>query len=178
MRGKDSAVFRCLDKINSAFLALEQFLLVIITIGLCAVIFIEVLCRYVLFTPTAWSEELARYFFIVLTFVGAAYACCHHDHIEIDIINQILEKIPAVKNTDHAKKMVNVVANIVTIIFLVVFSVIFWKYMLQIKKLNLLSPTMHLPMFWVYFTVFLGGAMSIFHLLYLVLRDLFQKDAE
>ncbi len=177
MREKNSIVFRCLKRINELILTLEKILLVIITIGLCAVIFIEVLCRYVFFTPTAWSEELARYLFIVMTFIGAAYACGHHDHIEIDIVNQILEKSPAVKDTAHAKKIVDVVANVATIVFLIVFSFIFWKYMLQIRKLNLLSPTMHLPMFWIYFMVFLGSAMSILHLIYLVLCDLFQKDA-
>ena len=177
MNDKNNGFFDFLKKINGFILTLEEILLVIITVGLCAVIFIEVLCRYILFTPTAWSEELARYLFIILTFIGAAYTCGHHDHIEIDIINQVLEKIPAIKDTARAKRMVDVVANITTIIFLVVFNSIFWGYMAQIRKLNLLSPTMHLPMFWIYFTVYLGGVLSIVHLIYLVLCDLFQADA-
>lgn len=177
MNSESKSLFDILKKINGLILTLEEILLVIITVGLCVVIFIEVLCRYIFFTPTAWSEELARYLFIILTFIGAAYACGHHDHIEIDIINQVLEKIPAIRDTARAKKMVDVVANITTIIFLAVFNSIFWGYMMQINKLNLLSPTMHLPMFWIYFAVFLGGALSILHLIYLVLRDLFQKDA-
>lgn len=177
MNSENKLFWKILKKGNDFILTLEEILLVIITVGLCAVIFIEVLCRYIFFTPTAWSEELARYLFIVLTFIGAAYACGHHDHIEIDIINQVLEKIPAVKNQARAKKTVDIVANITTVVFLAVFNFIFWGYMMQIQKLNLLSPTMHLPMFWIYFTVFLGGVLSILHLIYLVLRDLFQKDA-
>lgn len=177
MSSENKSLFDVLKKINDFIMTLEEILLVIITVGLCAVIFVEVLCRYIFFTPTAWSEELARYLFIILTFIGAAYACGCHDHIEIDIINQVLEKIPAIKDTARAKKMVDVVANITTIIFLIIFNIIFWGYMMQIKMLNLLSPTMHLPMFWIYFTVFLGGALSILHLIYLVLRDLFHKGA-
>ena len=48
-------------------------------------IFIEVICRLYFLIPTAWSEELARYFVYTFVFIGAAYAYARHEHIEIDI---------------------------------------------------------------------------------------------
>lgn len=174
----NSKLFKILDKVNRAILLMEEVLLTIAMIGLCGVIFIEVLCRYIFFISTAWSEELARYLFIALTFIGGAYACATYEHIEIDIINQVLERIPAVKNKKRAKKLVDLIGNVMTIVFLVAFNVIFYGYMMQIKKIGLLSPTMHMPMIWIYFIVFLGGVLSILHLLYIILCSLFKKDAE
>ena len=47
--------------VNNFSLKIEEIILIVITIGLSAVIFIEVICRYIFLIPTAWSEELARY---------------------------------------------------------------------------------------------------------------------
>lgn len=176
MNDQNQGIFKVLGKINVALLTIEEIILVIITVGLCVVITVEVVCRYLLYMSTAWSEELARYLFIMLTFVGAAYACARREHIEIDIINQVLEKIPAIKNPANAKRIVNLVGDVTTIIFLLVFNSIFGSYMGQIGDLGLLSATMKIPMVWVYAMVYLGGVLSILHLVYLVICNLFKRE--
>ncbi len=178
MKKSDGKILSVLTKINNFILSIEEILLVVITVGLCLVIFVEVLARYIFFTSTAWAEELARYLFIILTFIGAAYACAHHDHIEIDIINQVLEKIPAIKDKKKSQKIVDIIGNVTTIIFLLIFNSIFGNYIAQINKIGLLSPTMQIPMVWIYASVYLGGVLSIIHLIYLVIRDLSGAKSE
>ena len=175
MSSERNGIFKVLGTINDVLLRIEEVILVVLTVGLCGVITIEVVCRYVLAVSTAWSEELARYLFIMLTFIGAAYACARREHIEIDIINQVLEKVPAIKHPDTAKRIINIIADISTIIFLVIFNSIFGDYMAQIAKLGLESATMHLPMVWVYSLVYLGGLLSILHLAYLAICGIFNK---
>lgn len=168
--------FKILDTANSAILKVEEFLLGIITIALVAAIFIEVLCRYVFMISTAWSEELARYLFIMLTFIGSSYAYYMHDHIEIDILNQIVKSSKRITNKDKVTKVIGIVGNVSTMIFLVVFNNIFWNYLMQINKKGLLSPTMHVPMVLIYSFVWIGGTLTIIHGLYMLLCDLFRRE--
>lgn len=168
--------FKILDTANSAILKVEEFLLGLITIALVAAIFIEVLCRYVFMISTAWSEELARYLFIMLTFIGSSYAYYMHDHIEIDILNQVVRSSKKIKNKDMVTKIIGIVGNISTMIFLVVFNNIFWNYLMQINKKGLLSPTMHVPMVLIYSFVWIGGTLTIIHGIYMLLCDLFRNE--
>lgn len=47
-------------------------------------IFIQVIMRYVFQNSLSWSEELARYCFVWLIYIGAAYGCKKMQHIKID----------------------------------------------------------------------------------------------
>jgi len=49
-------------------------------------IMLQVFCRFVLGNPLSWSEELARYAFVWITFLGAAVAYRHGAHIVVDTV--------------------------------------------------------------------------------------------
>ena len=158
--------------VNNFSLKIEEIILIVITIGLSAVIFIEVICRYIFLIPTAWSEELARYLFILLSFIGAAYAYARHEHIEIDILNQIIQSSKKIHNKEKVKLLINMVGNISTMIFLLFFNQILWNFAMQINQLGQTSPTMRIPMVYVYLIAFLGGALSIVHCIYNLCCDI------
>ena len=69
-----STLFQGAKRLNNVLLGIETFFMALITIALVAAIFIEVICRYFLFISAAWAEELTRYLFIWLTYIGSAYA--------------------------------------------------------------------------------------------------------
>ncbi len=52
----------------------------------CVVIVQEVVRRFVLNYSSAWGEEAARYAFIYLGWIGAAYAVRERAHIRFDIV--------------------------------------------------------------------------------------------
>ena len=68
-----SKFFQQATWVNNKLLGIETFLMALITIALVAAIFIEVVCRYFLFISAAWAEELTRYLFIWLSYIGSAY---------------------------------------------------------------------------------------------------------
>lgn len=51
---------------------------------------VQVLFRYVLDNPLSWSEELARYAFVWITFLGAAVAYRHRGHIVVDMMLHLI----------------------------------------------------------------------------------------
>ena len=52
----------------------------------------QVFTRYLFGITFAWNEEMARYTFVWLTFIGAAYARKQKAHIRIEIVYEIINK--------------------------------------------------------------------------------------
>lgn len=69
---------------------LERWLLLFLYAYIVAVIFIEVVRRFVFSYSSVWGEETARYAFVYLVWIGAAAAVRERAHIRIDIIFQFL----------------------------------------------------------------------------------------
>lgn len=171
----NKSAFTVLKGGNDVAVHVETFLLAAFTLALVGAIFIEVICRYLLFISTAWSEELARYLFVWLTYIGSAYAFNQGSHIEIDVCKQVIEKTKVVKNKELGLKILEIMSIISTILFLVIFCNIFWGYMMKIWASNQTSPTMHIPMGVIYLPVFIGSVMSIYHGVYLLYACLVNK---
>ena len=63
-----------------------EWTLCTLLVGIVVVTFVQVLSRYVLQTSLAWTEELARYLFIWLASLGAAYAFKTRSHFLIRFV--------------------------------------------------------------------------------------------
>ena len=165
----DNSLIRRYDKVNNLITRFEIFLLSISTLILVGVIFVQVICRYVLYISTAWAEELARYLFVWTSYIGSAYALNEGGHIEVDIVPQLAQKISFIKNKKKFVDGLEFVANIITLIFLLYFCYIWTGYLGIVRNSTQTSPTMHIPMFLIYFPVVLGSVLMIFHDIYLLL---------
>ncbi len=153
--------------LNDKILGIETFILALITLGLVVAIFIEVICRYFLFISVAWAEELTRYLFIWLSYIGSAYAIWQGSHTEIDVLKQVIGKT---KEPFRSKglRMLELFAILSTFCFLAVFGKGFFDYMMRIWNTTQTSPTMHIPMGLVYLPVFIGIVLCIFSEIYLL----------
>lgn len=74
------AILRDIDKNGERYLLLVFYSLVVAVIGL------EVIRRFVLSFSSIWGEEIARFAFIYLTWVGASTGVKNRSHIRIDVI--------------------------------------------------------------------------------------------
>ena len=76
-----------LEWVEKVILAVSVFVMVIIMVY-------QVILRYVFSNPNAWSEELARYLFILNVMLAAAIAVRRNSHMQIDIlINLFSERV-------------------------------------------------------------------------------------
>ena len=71
---------------------LEEVLCVALMSTMTVIIFVQVIMRYVAHNSLSWSEELARYCFIWLIYIGVAYGCKLMKHIKIDAALQLFPK--------------------------------------------------------------------------------------
>jgi TRAP-type C4-dicarboxylate transport system permease small subunit len=68
-----------LNKIEEKFLILNLFIMT-------AIVFMNVLLRYVFSASLSWVDEAARYMFLWLIWVGADYALANRAHLRITMI--------------------------------------------------------------------------------------------
>lgn len=107
--------------------------------GLTAVISLQIVSR-VLFTSVSWTEEVARFLLIWITFLGAALAYQQGRHIAVTVLR---DSLPPVLG-----RIVSGVATLVAIAFLVTLAKIGWQYM-NMQSFQK-SPSLRLSMTYVY----------------------------
>ncbi len=62
----------------------ELGICVVLLSGMTLLTFLQVVMRYVFSNSLSWSEELARFTFIWMVYLGISYACKHMKHIRIE----------------------------------------------------------------------------------------------
>jgi TRAP-type C4-dicarboxylate transport system permease small subunit len=84
-----SSVLQAIDKNGERWLLLLFYVMLVLTM------FIEVVRREVFAYSSIWGEEIVRYSFIYLAWIGAAAAVKERGHIRIDVLMQYVS--PKVK---------------------------------------------------------------------------------
>ncbi len=116
--------------------------------AMLAVVFWQVVSRYFLGTSLRWSEEYARYLMLYLSFLGVGAGIKRQKHMGVDFFDALLPPKP--------KKVLKVLAAVVTLGILVVFTYYSGQTALRIGKSGQVSPAGGLPMWIPYATIPLG----------------------
>jgi len=108
-------------KLNSFFKVLklfdenlEKYIAVFFSTVMLIMLFLQVLSRYVLRYPLAWSEEIAVICFVLAVYFGAVQAIKRDQHIKIEIVTSMLSE----KN----KLVFRIIADLIFIGFCVYIS--------------------------------------------------------
>ena len=73
-------------KIFNLFNRLEEGFLMAAFSVMAVVLTLQIFMRYVVNMPLVWSEELARYLFVWVTFIGAGYGVRQKIHISMEVL--------------------------------------------------------------------------------------------
>ncbi len=145
----DLTVYRWED-----WLALAFFWLLALTV------FYQFFTRYVLADSAAWTEEIARYLLIVVTFVGSAMAVRRNSHIHVEFLYRWL---PA-----RVGRALSTAVDWVRIAF---FAYATWLAIELVPKMHNLNMTVvNFPMSVVYGLVALGFALMTWRSIVLAQR--------
>ena len=69
----------------AALLAVAKALIIVISVVMIVVTLAQVVFRYVVAAPLPWSEELARYCFVWIVFLGGAVGLSRGIHLGVDL---------------------------------------------------------------------------------------------
>ena len=113
----------------------------------------QVFWRYVLELPLQWSEEIARYCFVWVTFLGAATLMRLQDgHPAIDALY--------VRVSPKAQQVMDVASKLMVVIGSLAIAA--GGLRLVLLQWNQLSPSVEIPMVWIYMAMFIGPLIGIF----------------
>ena len=125
----------------------------VITVGfmlMTVIIFFQIIFRYALHESLSWSEELARYFFIWVTFLGASVAFHERTHINVDLF------INYIKNA-RVRAALFLFGDLLSLSFLMMLVVEGTSVAIRVFKLDQVSASMDfLPIGLIYLAVPLG----------------------
>ena len=135
-------------------------------IALAAVITLQIVSR-VFFTSFAWTEEVARFLLIWITFLGAALAFQQGRHIAVTFVRDLMPL--------NLRRIITGAGILVAIAFLVTLAMIGWKYsgIQSFQK----SPSLRISMFWVYLVMPASAAIMTFLAVVDLVRLLAGRDA-
>ena len=136
---------------------MEEIFLVVLMVAAVAIVSMQVVTRYVLKIPLPWSEEIARYMFLWLTWVGASYATKERRHVNIDIVFNLLKPV--------GKKICTIVSTIVWIGFLIMMCYLSFKLTSSVFKGGQIAIGSGLPMWIPYASIPTGMTLMLFRLL-------------
>ena len=139
-----------LKKINGV---VNTLLSQVITIGFVAmtiIIFFQIIFRYALKESLSWSEELARYIFIWVTFLGASVAFFEKTHINVDLF------VNYIKNA-KVRSILFLLGDVLSLSFLLMLVIKGVSVAARVFRLEQVSASMDfLPIGLVYIAVPLG----------------------
>ena len=150
MEKLNKALYQCVAYVCAALM----FTMMVLTFG-------QVVCRYVLGDALTWSEELGRYIFVWLTFLGMSVAFYQGKHVALDILEHQVSGL--------TKRILLIINSLLICVFAIA---LFCSGCLLFEIGGFqFSSAMTLPMQYVYIVLPVSGGL----LLYFVVYDLFSN---
>jgi TRAP-type C4-dicarboxylate transport system permease small subunit len=153
-----SRIYNAVDKNG------ERWLLLVFYVMLVGTMFIEVVRREVFSYSSIWGEEMVRYSFIYLAWIGAAAAVKERGHIRIDVI---MNYVP-----QTVKALLYILGDLV--MFIVALIAIYWSWeAVHVSwKFGSVTHGLRISQTWFLFAVPFGFALVMLRLIQSFLRDL------
>lgn len=141
----------------------ERWLLLVFYVMLVITMAIEVLRREAFAYSSIWGEEIVRYSFIYLAWIGAAAAAKERAHIRIDVLMHYL--------SPRAKALLYIFGDLV--MFFVAVIALYWSYeaVHVSAKFGSVTDGLRVSKVWFLMAVPLGFALMIWRLIQSFRRD-------
>jgi len=127
---------------------------------------VQVFCRYILNSSLFWSEELARYMLVWLSFFGATVAYYRHLHPGVDALTA---RLSAAKQRIF-QLLVHVISMALAMIMIVSGTQFAWFVRMQI------SPALSIHKWIILAVIPLSGAILFVYALTFFLQSLWQEE--
>lgn len=119
----------------------------------------QVFSRYILGSPSTFTDELARYLLIWLGVLGAAYVSGRNMHVAIDVL-------PSPADSKVRKRIAYFVNGLIVIFAFGAFVVGGFRLVYITYVLDQLSPALQVPLALVYLVIPLSGLLIVYYKIY------------
>jgi len=134
---------------------LEVFLVILMSVLVLDVLW-QVISRYLLTSPSSFTDELAGYLLIWVGMLGAAYVAGRQEHLAIDILLQ--------RSRPPMKKRLSLIIHVMILLFALAVMVVggiilmYTRFVLEVK-----SAALQLPLGYVYIVMPISGLIILYY---------------
>jgi TRAP-type transport system small permease protein len=154
-----------MDKISRSLENLLNILMAVALAVMVVLVFSNVVLRYAFNSGITWSEEMSRYLFIWLTFLGAIGAFKNKEHLGVDML---LKRLP-----NKMKKVFLAISDLMILFVLLLVLDGSWK--MTLINIDSKAPATGMPLAFVYGTGILVSVSMGLMTLYNLYRIFFNK---
>ncbi|MTD30591.1 TRAP transporter small permease [Planomicrobium sp. YIM 101495] len=138
---------------------------------LSAIVFYEVIARYVFGSPTIWVSEISTYLLQFIVFFSMGYLLIKDEHLKVTFV---LDKLKG-----RAKKAVRILNNILILPYAVILMIYGFAITSSTWEREATSPTLLAVPLWIPNSfIFLGGALLIIGALCGILKIIIEEPVE
>ena len=142
--------------------AVEWFSIALVIVMVLLVLW-QVIARYLLNSPSSFSEALTRYLFVWLVLITSTYAFGSREHMYISALNDRLR--------GKTRTVVNILIEVLTILFAACVMVFGGSIITQMQMVSL-DSSLHIPMGVVYAVIPVCGVITVFYCICNILEEL------
>ena len=141
---------------------LEKVLIFLMSILVLDVLW-QVCSRYLLSSPSSFTDELAGFLLIWVGVLGAAYVSGKNQHLAIDLLKQ--------KVSPMLRKNIDVVINVLVALFAFLVMLVGGTWLVITRfQLDVNSAALHMPLGFVYLVMPISGLLIIFYSVLLIIH--------
>lgn len=160
-------MLRFLDKTCAAVNRLIEYLLFGLGFSMAILVAVQVFCRYILNSSLFWSEELARYMLVWLSFFGATVAYYRNLHPGVDALTS---RLSAAKQR-ISQQLVYITTMGLAMVMVISGTQFAWFVRMQI------SPALSIHKWIILIVIPLSGVLLFVYALAFFLKTLHQESA-
>ena len=136
-----------------------RWIIIFLMLFMTVTVFLQIVFRYVFNIPLGWSEEVARFSFVWVSFFGASALMRVREHINVTVF---VDRFPP-----RLRAAAVLVANLCGLICVYFFLI--GGIALTTNEWSQLAPAMQIPMGWVYLVIPISaGLMAIWMVIHTI----------
>lgn len=141
---------------------LTAYLAVVALVGMCLLVFLNVVMRYIFHSGLSWSEEGARYALIAVVILGVVEVTHYREHFCVDILTNAVPK--------PVSRIFKIIQDVLMIVIMGIMCV--GSYDMTTLNWKNLTPAMRMPSWIPYGLMLLSSAVCLLYLIGHLLEDL------
>lgn len=142
---------------------IERVILLILLVVMTVVTVLQVFMRYVMENSLTWSEELARFCFIWLVYIGISYGVKRAKHVRVEAIFSIVKR--------RGKFIINLIANVLFLYFAIYATYYGFTIMKTIQSTGQIAPSIGIPMSVMYLGMPIGMFLTTIRLVQQIIYE-------
>ena len=148
-------------KLNNVLYNIINTISCFILISIVIITVLQIISRYIFNSPIVWTEEMARYSYIWLCYLGAITVQRNKGHLSLDLLGNLIPK--------RVQTLFDLIINILTVIALYFLVLAGYKYAITMGRA--LAVSANIPLKYVYCALPVCFSLIIFYTFFHIYND-------